>query len=247
MTASATEAPTTHQRLLDWVAEVAELTQPDRVVWCDGSEEEWTRLTDELVAAGTLVRLAEDKKPNSFWCASDPSDVARVEDRTFICSRDEADAGATNNWMDPAEMKSVMTDLYRGCMRGRTMYVIPFCMGPLEAESPMFGVEITDSAYVVASMRIMARMGTKVLDRMGDDADFVPVPALGRRAARARPAGRAVAVQRHEVHHPVPRGAHDLVATAPATAATRCSARSATRCGSRRSWPATRAGSPSTC
>ncbi len=174
MTASATEAPTTHQRLLDWVAEVAELTRPDRVVWCDGSDEEWARLTDELVDAGTLVRLAEDKKPNSFWCASDPSDVARVEDRTFICSRDEADAGATNNWMDPAEMRSVMTDLYRDCMRGRTMYVIPFCMGPLEAESPMFGVEITDSAYVVTSMRIMARMGTKVLDRMGADADFVP-------------------------------------------------------------------------
>ncbi|MEO7981196.1 MAG: phosphoenolpyruvate carboxykinase (GTP), partial [Sporichthyaceae bacterium] len=174
MTASATEAPTTHQRLCDWVAEVAELTQPDQVVWCDGSDEEWTRLTDELVAAGTLVRLAEDKKPNSFWCASDPSDVARVEDRTYICSRDEADAGATNNWMAPDEMKSVMTDLYRGCMRGRTMYVIPFCMGPLEAESPMFGVEITDSAYVVTSMRIMARMGTKVLDRMGSDAEFVP-------------------------------------------------------------------------
>ena len=115
------------------------------------------------------------KKPNSFWCASDPSDVARVEDRTFICSRDEADAGATNNWMAPDEMKSVMTDLYRGCMRGRTMYVIPFCMGPLEAESPMFGVEITDSAYVVCSMRIMARMGSKVLERMGRRRrDFVP-------------------------------------------------------------------------
>ncbi len=177
MTAEAIDSPTTHQRLLAWVREVAELTQPEQVVWCDGSDDEWNRLTAELVDAGTLVRLAQDKKPNSFWCASDPSDVARVEDRTFICSRNEADAGATNNWMDPDEMKEVMTDLYRGCMRGRTMYVIPFCMGPLEAEAPMFGVEITDSAYVVCSMRIMARMGTSVLQRMGEGdtgADFVP-------------------------------------------------------------------------
>ena len=163
-----TTAPTSHPRLTAWVTEVAELTQPDRVVWCDGSDEEWTRLTTELVDAGTLVQLDETKKPNSFWCASDPTDVARVEDRTYICSRDKADAGATNNWMDPDEMKSVMTDLYRGCMRGRTMYVIPFCMGPLEADAPMFGVEITDSAYVVCSMRIMARMGTSVLERMGE-------------------------------------------------------------------------------
>ncbi|MDQ1617276.1 MAG: phosphoenolpyruvate carboxykinase [Actinomycetota bacterium] len=174
MTAEALAAPTTHRRLLDWVAETAELTQPEQVVWCDGSDREWQRLTDELVAAGTLVRLDDAKKPNSFWARTDPTDVARVEERTFICSVDEADAGVTNNWMDPAEMKATMTELYRGCMRGRTMYVIPFCMGPIGAESPMFGVEITDSAYVVASMRIMARMGAKVLDRMGDDADFVP-------------------------------------------------------------------------
>lgn len=167
-------APTKNERLLSWVYEVAALTQPDTVVWCDGSEDEWTRLTDELVEAGTLVRLNESKKPNSFWCASDPTDVARVEDRTFICSRSESDAGPTNNWMDPGEMKALMSELYRGSMRGRTMYVIPFCMGSLEADSPMFGVEITDSAYVVVSMRIMARMGADVLDRMGDDADFVP-------------------------------------------------------------------------
>jgi phosphoenolpyruvate carboxykinase (GTP) len=166
-------APTTHARLLQWVQEVAELTQPDAVRWCDGSDEEWNRLTDELVEAGTFVKLA--KKPNSFWCASDPSDVARVEGRTFICSVDEADAGPTNNWMAPDEMKQVMTDLYRGSMRGRTMYVIPFVMGHLEAESPMFGVEITDSAYVVVSMRIMARMGSTILRRMEElDADFVP-------------------------------------------------------------------------
>jgi phosphoenolpyruvate carboxykinase (GTP) len=165
-------APTRHRRLVSWVREVADLTQPDRVVWCDGSEQEWQRLTAMLVEAGTFVPL--DAKSNSFWCASDPDDVARVEERTFICSVDEADAGPTNNWMAPDEMKAIMTGLYRGCMRGRTMYVIPFCMGPLSAEQPMLGVEITDSEYVVVSMRIMTRMGTAALEKFGDDADFVP-------------------------------------------------------------------------
>jgi phosphoenolpyruvate carboxykinase (GTP) len=168
-------APTTHQGILSWVNQVAELTKPDRIHWCTGSDEEWVELTDALVASGTFVRLNAEKKPNSFWAASDPTDVARVEDRTFICSVDEKDAGPTNNWMAPDEMKAVMTDLYRGSMRGRTMYVIPFVMGHLEAEKPMFGVEITDSAYVVASMRVMARMGTSVLRRMEEvDATFVP-------------------------------------------------------------------------
>ncbi|MDX6366795.1 MAG: phosphoenolpyruvate carboxykinase [Nocardioidaceae bacterium] len=166
--------PTSHARLLSWVEEVAALTEPDRVHWCTGSTDEWTSLTSGLVAAGTLVKLDEDKKPNSFWCASDPTDVARVEDRTFICSVDEDDSGPTNNWMAPTEMKALMTDLYRGSMHGRTMYVIPFVMGHLDAEFPMFGVEITDSAYVVASMRVMARMGSKILARMEElDADFV--------------------------------------------------------------------------
>jgi phosphoenolpyruvate carboxykinase (GTP) len=165
-------APTTHAGLLAWVQEMAELTTPERVVWVDGSDEEWERLTEQLVEAGTFTRL--QAKPNSFWCASDPTDVARVEDRTFICSVDEADAGPTNNWMDPREMKSVMTELYRGCMRGRTMYVIPFCMGPVEAENPMFGVELTDSEYVVVSMRVMARIGSHILEAMGDDSPFVP-------------------------------------------------------------------------
>ena len=169
-----TSPPTTHQRLLEWVAEVAELTQPDRVHWCDGSDEEWTRLTDELVEAGTLERLDPTAKPNSFLARTDPTDVARVEERTFICSVREEDAGPTNNWRDPVEMKAEMTEHYRGCMRGRTMYVVPFCMGPLTAAEPMFGVEITDSAYVVASMRIMTRMGSHVLERMGEGTPFVP-------------------------------------------------------------------------
>ncbi|GAA1537674.1 phosphoenolpyruvate carboxykinase (GTP) [Kribbella lupini] len=169
-----TNAPTEHEGLRAWVAEVAALTQPDRIHWVDGSDAEYKKLTDELIAAGTLVRLNDEKKPNSFWARTDPSDVARVEQRTFICSVDEADAGPTNNWMDPAEMKALMTDLYRGSMKGRTMYVVPFCMGPLSAEKPMFGVEITDSAYVVASMRIMARTGAEVLAKMGADAPYVP-------------------------------------------------------------------------
>jgi phosphoenolpyruvate carboxykinase (GTP) len=165
------DLPTTHAGLLAWVREVAELTQPDAVHWVDGSQAEYEELTGRLVAAGTFVRLA--KKSDSFWCASDPSDVARVEGRTFICSDDEADAGPTNNWMDPGEMRFTMTELYRGSMRGRTMYVIPFVMGRLNAEKPMFGVEITDSAYVVVSMRVMARIGSEVLATMGPDADFV--------------------------------------------------------------------------
>jgi phosphoenolpyruvate carboxykinase (GTP) len=166
--------PTRHTRLLDWVNQVAELTTPDRIVWCTGTREEWDRLSAELVARGALVPLDPVKRPNSFWARTDPTDVARVEERTFICSVDPDDAGPTNNWMDPAEMKAVMTELYRGCMRGRTMYVIPFCMGSLEAEKPMFGVQITDSEYVVLSMQIMTRMGTTVLERMGTDAPFVP-------------------------------------------------------------------------
>ncbi|MEP6598168.1 MAG: phosphoenolpyruvate carboxykinase (GTP) [Actinomycetota bacterium] len=168
------QAPTTHGGLLAWVREMAALTQPERVVWVDGSAEEWTRITDELVAAGTFTRLDPTKKPNSFWCRSDPTDVARVEDRTFICSRDQRDAGPTNNWMDPDDMKAVLTERFRGSMRGRTMYVIPYCMGPLSADQPLLGVELTDSPYVVASMHIMTRCGSRALEKFGDEAEFVP-------------------------------------------------------------------------
>jgi len=180
MTAETTQAPTTHQGILNWVTEIAELTQPDNIHWCTGSAEEWTELTEALVSTGTFTRLNPAIKPNSFHAASDPTDVARVEDRTYICSVDEKDAGPTNNWMDPNEMKDLMRGLYAGCMKGRTMYVIPFVMGHLNAEHPMFGVEITDSAYVTVSMAVMSRMGTEVLSRMeeldsaGEDVNWVP-------------------------------------------------------------------------
>jgi phosphoenolpyruvate carboxykinase (GTP) len=168
-------APTTHAKLLAWVAEVSELTQPDSVYWVDGSEAEYKQLTDELVEAGTLKRLNPELFPNSFAGSSDPKDVARVEERTFICSENERDSGFTNNWMDPAKMKGILRERFAGSMRGRTMYVIPFVMGHLDAEDPKFGVEITDSAYVVASMRIMARIGSDVLRKIEElDAFFVP-------------------------------------------------------------------------
>ena len=166
-------APTKHRGLLAWVQEVAELTQPDRVVFADGSEEEYQRLCEQLVAAGTFLPLSDSEEPSSYLARSEPSDVARVESRTFICSEREIDAGPTNNWMAPDEMRALMTDLYRGCMRGRTMYVVPFCMGPLGAEDPKLGVEITDSEYVVVSMRTMTRMGKAALEKMGDDGFFV--------------------------------------------------------------------------
>jgi phosphoenolpyruvate carboxykinase (GTP) len=167
------DAPTRHRALLEWVDRIAAQAQPDSIRWCDGSDAEWDDLSDQLVNSGTLIRLDGGRRPNSFYARSDPRDVARVESRTFICSDRQDDAGPTNNWVDPAEMRTRLDGLFAGCMRGRTMYVVPFCMGPIGSDKSVIGVEITDSAYVVLSMRIMARMGTTALGMLGDDGFFV--------------------------------------------------------------------------
>jgi phosphoenolpyruvate carboxykinase (GTP) len=238
--------PTAHGGLAAWVREVAALARPDSVYWCDGSAGERESLAGLLVRQGTFTPLNPALRPGSFAACSDPSDVARVEDRTFICSQQQEDAGPTNNWVAPAKMRATLAGLFAGCMAGRVMYVIPFCMGPLGSPIARLGVQVTDSAYVALSMQVMTRVGTRVLRQLGSGGFFVRcVHSVGAPLAprQADVPGRAT---RSSTSPTSPRPGRSG-RSGRGMAGTRCWARSATRCGSPRSWPATRAGWPSTC
>jgi phosphoenolpyruvate carboxykinase (GTP) len=243
---SAAASSIKNRELLQWVEEVAAICKPDRVHLCNGSPEEYDQMLNAMLHTGTAISLNPQKRPNSVYIRSTPLDVARVEDQTFICSATEQEAGPTNNWEDPVIMKQQLTQLFTGSMHGRTMYVIPYCMGPLGSPISKVGVEISDSPYVVVNMHIMARVGTRVLEMLGDG-DFVKgLHSVGAPLGPNQQDAAWPCNSEHKYISHFPRHARSGPLD-PVTVAMLCLAKNVTRCGSRQYRLATKAGSPSTC